>query len=248
MRHGSSAGEIFRARSRALVTWNDRVWYLTTDRGRLELAAVALSGEQRSDTRVVRGTTDAHLAILAARRRLRLRCRWWIPSRWRRRSTEFPGPPDPGAVSDWQTVQLAELSDGSIVVIDDKRVRWIYEPELTRWREPSSDLAQHDIRSITVSPDGAYLIAGSPPQISLMVASNRLEPVRSELGPECRTPALYPNDLGVVVVGCGTATLIDGTGSYSIAVPAGTSIVHGPRGRPLAIRTDTGELSLLQLT
>jgi hypothetical protein len=50
-----------------LVSWNDRVWYLTTDHGRVELASVALSGEQRSDTRSVSGATDAKFAVLAAR-------------------------------------------------------------------------------------------------------------------------------------------------------------------------------------
>ena len=68
--------------------------------------------------------------------------------------SEFPGPPDRRAISDWSTAQLAELTDGSIVVVDGQRLRWIFEPDLARWREPASDLAQREIRSMAASDDG----------------------------------------------------------------------------------------------
>src|SRR6185436_8227214 len=88
------------AKSR-LVAWNDRVWYLTSDRGRLELASVALSDEQRSDTRVVIGTTDASVAILAARDAIYV---FGADGGFRvdrdGAYSEFPGPPDRRAVSD----------------------------------------------------------------------------------------------------------------------------------------------------
>ena len=230
-----------------LVTWNDRVWYLTNDRGRLELASVALSGDRRSDTRAVSGATDASFGIMAARDALYV---FGTEGGFRVDRdglyTEFPGPPDSRAVSDWSTAQLAELGDGTIVVADDKRVQWIYEPDLAHWRVPSSGVQPRDIRSISVANDGAYLIAGSPPQALRLAASNRLEPLSTAPIIGCDAPELYPNDLGLVSVGCGKATLIDGAENQSVDVPAGTLVVHGPRGRPLVIRSDTGELLLLQ--
>ena len=236
------------AKSR-LVSWNDRVWYLTNDRGRLELASVALSDEQRSDTRVLDGATDASLAIFAARDAVYV---FGADGGFRMdrdaKYSEFPGPPDRRAVSDWSTAQLAQLSDGAIVVIDGQRLRWIYEPDLAHWREPTKDLGQREIRAIAASDDGAYLLAGSPSQILRLSAANRVEPVNSKLSAGCDTAALYPTDFGLVSVGCGTITLADGTGTRTIDVPAETSIVHGPRGRPLALRADARELYLLEFT
>ncbi|MEO5842750.1 MAG: hypothetical protein ABIQ73_16760 [Acidimicrobiales bacterium] len=232
-----------------LVSWNDRAWYLTTDRGSLELASVALSDEQRADTRVLSGATDASLAIFAARDAV------YVfgadgGSRLDRdgKFSEFPGPPDRRAVSDWSTAQLAELSDGAIVVVDGNRLRWIYEPDLTRWREPASDLGQRQIRSMAPSDDGTYLLAGSPSQILRLVAANRVEPVTSQLDTDCNTAALYATDFGLALAGCGTITLADGKKKHAIDVPAGTSIARGPRGRPLAIRTDAAEVYLLEFT
>jgi hypothetical protein len=162
--------------------------------------------------------------------------------------SEFPGPPDRRAVSDWSTAQLAELSDGAIVVVDGQRLRWIYEPDLVRWREPAKDLGQREIRSMVPSDDGAYLIAGSPTEILRLVAANRVEPVSSKLRAGCDTAALYPTDLGLALVSCGTITLADAAGTHSVAVPAGTTIVRGPRGRPLAVRADAAEVYLLDFT
>ena len=151
-----------RARSR-LVAWNDRVWYLTNDRGGLELASVALSDEQRSDTRVLDGATDATLAIFAARDAVYV---FGADGGFRMdrdaKYSEFPGPPDRRAVSDWSTAQLAELSDGTIVVVDGQHLRWIYEPDLAHWREPTKDLGQREIRAMAPSDDGAYLLTTRP--------------------------------------------------------------------------------------
>jgi hypothetical protein len=236
------------ARSR-LVSWNDRVWYLTNDHGRLELATVALSGEQRADTRAVSGATDASLAILAARNAIFV---FGAEGGFRIDRdgvySEFPGAPNRQAVPDWSTARLAELDDGTVVVTDADHLSWIFEPDLARWREPPTDLEPSDVRSITVSTDGVYIVAGTPPKGQRLVASNRLEAVNAALDSNCNTSALYPSDLGIVTVGCGRATLADGTEVHRIDVPAGTSIVHGPRGRPLAIRSDSGALSLLQFT
>ena len=236
------------ARSR-LVSWNDRVWYLSNDHGRLELASVALSGEQRADTRAVGGATDAGLAIMAARDAIFV---FGAEGGFRVDRdgvySEFPGAPNRQSVPDWSAVQLAELEDGTIVVADDQHLRWIFEPDLSRWREPPTDLEPPDVRSITVSNDGAYIVSGSPTRAVRLIASNRIEPVSVSLDSKCTAAALYPSDLGIVTVGCGKATLADSTRAHTVDVPAGTSIMHGPRGRPLAIRADKGELSLLQLT
>jgi hypothetical protein len=236
-----------RAKSR-LVSWNDRVWYLTTDRGSLELASVALSDEQRADTLVLSGATDARFAIFAARDAV------YVfgadgGSRLDRdgKYTDVPGPPD-RRVSDWSTAQLAELSDGAIVVVDGNRVRWIYEPTITRWREPAPDLGQRDIRSMVPSDDGTYLLARSPSQLLRLVAANRSEPVSSRLDTDCNPAALYATDLGLALVGCGVISLANVNGRQTIDVPPGTSIVRGPRGRPLAVRTDGAEVYLLELT
>ena len=236
------------AKSR-LVAWNDRVWYLTNDRGRLELASVALSDEQRSDTRVVIGTTDASVAILAARDAIYV---FGADGGFRvdrdGAYSEFPGPPDRRAVSDWSTAQLVELGDGAIVVVDGKRLRWIYEPDLAHWREPAKDLGQREIRSMALGDDGAYLLAGAPTEILRLVAANSVEAVSSKLGAGCDTASLYPTDLGLVLVSCGTALFADAAGTHSVDVPAGTSIVRGPRGRPLAVRADAAEVYLLDFT
>jgi hypothetical protein len=230
-----------------LVSWNDRVWYLTTDHGRLELASVALSGEQRADTRSVSGATDANFAVLAARDALYV---FGAEGGFRIDAdgvyAEFPGPPDRQAVADWSTAQLAELADGTIVVSDDQHLRWIFEADLSFWRQPSGDLSQRDIRSITVSSDSAYLVADSPPSAFRLVASNRLDPVSAPLDAKCDTQLLFPSDLGIVTVGCATVSVAFGTATQKTDVPAGTRVVHGPRGRPLAIRSGNGELSLLQ--
>jgi hypothetical protein len=236
------------AKSR-LVAWNDRVWYLTNDRGRLELASVALSDEQRSDTRVLAGATDASFAIFAARDAVYV---FGEDGGFRvdrdAKYSEFPGPPDRGAVSDWATAQLAELSDGAIVVVHGQHLRWIYEPDLAHWREPTKELGQREIRSMAASDDGTYLFASSPSEILRLVASNRVEPVNSKLRAGCNTAALYPTDLGLVLVSCGTITLADAAGTHSVAVPTGTSIVRGPRGRPLALRAEASEVYLLEFT
>ncbi|HUP72835.1 MAG TPA: hypothetical protein VM282_07290 [Acidimicrobiales bacterium] len=236
------------AKSR-LVSWNDRVWYLTNDRGRLELASVALSDEHRSDTRTVSGATDASLAIVAARDAIYV---FGTDGGFRidrdGEYFEFPGPPDRRAVSDWSTAELVELSDGSIVVVDGQRLRWIFEPDLARWREPAGDLGQREIRSMAASDDGAYLLAGSPSQILRLVAANSFAPVSSPLGPGCDTASLYPTDLGLALVSCGTVILVDDAGTHSVVAPEGTTIVRGPRGRPLAVRRDAGEVYLLEFT
>ena len=236
------------AKSR-LVSWNDRVWYLTNDRGRLELVSVALSDFQRSDTRAVSGAPDAKLGILAARDAVYVfgdegGFRIDLDGGY----TEFPGPPGRGVVSDWSNAQLAELSDGSIVVVDGRRLRWIFEPDLLRWRPPPDELGQREIRSMAASDDGAYLYAGSPNEILRLVASNRLEPVSSRLGSGCDSASLYPTDVGLVLVSCGTVTLVDGDGTHSALAPEGTTIVRGPRGRPLAVRRQPGDLYLLEFT
>ena len=236
------------AKSR-LVTWNDRVWYLTNDRGQLELASVALSDEQRSDTRVLVGATDGSPTVFAARDAVYV---FGADGGFRidrdAKYSEFPGPPDRRAVSDWSTAQLAELSDGAIVVVDGQRLRWIYEPDLAHWREPAKELGNREIRSMAPSDDGAYLLAGAPTEILRLTAANRVEPVDSKLRAGCNTAALYPTDLGLVLVSCGTITLADSTGTRTIDVPAGTSIVRGPRGRPLAVRADAAEVYLLEFT
>jgi hypothetical protein len=232
-----------------LVSWNDRVWYLTNDPGRLELASVALSDDHRSDTRAVSGATDASWAIVAARDAVYV---FGADGGFRidrdGEYSEFPGPPDRRAVADWSTAELVELSDGSIVVVDGQRLRWIFEPDLARWREPASDLGQLEIRSMTASDDGAYLLAGSPTQLLRLVAANSLEPVNSPLGSGCDTATLYPTDIGLVFVGCGTVTLVGDAGTHSVVAPEGTIIVRGPRGRPLAVRRDAGEVALLEFT
>ncbi|MEO8696260.1 MAG: hypothetical protein ABI658_22275 [Acidimicrobiales bacterium] len=232
-----------------LVSWNDRAWYLTTDRGSLELASVALSDDQRADTLVLRGPTDASVSIFAARDAV------YVfgaegGSRLDRdgKYSEFPGPPDRRAVSDWSSAQLAELSDGAIVVVAGNRLRWIYEPDVTRWREPTNDLGQREIRSMAPSDDGTYLLAGSPSQLLRLDAANLVEPVTSQLDTKCKSAALYATDLGLAVVGCGEINLADGNETHSIDVPAGTSIVRGPRGRPLAVRSDGAEVSLMEFT
>ena len=234
------------ARSR-LVSWNDRVWYLTTDHGRVELASVALSGEQRSDTRSVRGATDAKFAVLGARDALFV---FGVDGGFRVDAdgiyTEFPGPPDRQAVGDWSTAQLAQLADGTIVVSDDQHLRWIFEPDLSLWRPLPTDIGQRDIRTISVSSDSAYLVADSPPSALRLVASNRVEPVTAPLDAKCNLQSLYPSDLGIVAVGCGRASVVAGAVTQTVDVPAGTRVAHGPRGRPLTIRSDNGELALLQ--
>ena len=50
------------------------------------------------------------------------------------------------------------------------------------------------------------------------------------------------------MVSCGTVTLVDGAATHSAVAPEGTTIVRGPRGRPLAVRRDVGEVYLLDLT
>ena len=159
------------ARSR-LVSWNDRVWYLTNDRGGLELVSVALSAEPRSDTRAVSGDAAAGYAIVAARDAVYV---FGAGGGFRVDRdgvyTEFLGPPDSRAVTDWSTERLAELGDGTIVVTDGNHLDWIYEPDLSRWRDPPSEVQPRDIRSITVDRDGAYLIAGSPPEALPTLAS-----------------------------------------------------------------------------
>jgi hypothetical protein len=101
---------------------------------------------------------------------------------------------------------------------------------------------------MTASDDGAYLLAGSPTQLLRLVAANSLEPVNSPLGSGCDTATLYPTDIGLVFVGCGTVTLVGDAGTHSVVAPEGTVIVRGPRGRPLAVRRDAGEVYLLEFT
>jgi hypothetical protein len=229
-----------------VVSWNDRVWYLTNDRGHLELVSIALSAEVRSDTRAVTGDGAAGYAVVAARDAIYV---FGADGGFRVDRdglySDFPGPPDRRAVTDWSTERLAELGDGTIVVADDDHLQWIYEPDLARWHDPPSGVQPRDIRSVSVASDGAYLIAGVPPEALRLAASNRLEPLSTALITGCETPELYPSDLGILTVGCGKATLVDAE-NQSVDVPAGTVVVHGPRGRPVAIRSDTGELLMLQ--
>ena len=233
------------AKSR-LVSWSDRVWYLTTDRGRLELASVALSGEQRSDTRAVTGSTDTPFAIVAARDGVYV---FGTDGGFRvdRNGiySSLPGPPSRDAVADWSRARLAELDDGSIAVSSDDRVQWVFEPDVVRWREPSSVVSDLDIRSASVASDGLYLVVATPPQVVRVAAVNRVEPFAAPLSPECADTAIYSTDLGPMAVGCGKARVVEAGTTRSIDVPAKTSLISGPRGRPLAVTGD-GELSLLQ--
>jgi hypothetical protein len=232
------------AKSR-IVSWNDRVWYLTTDRGRLEIASVTLSGERRSDTRVVSGATDASFAIVdggtavyvfgeSGGFRIDLEGIY----------AEVPAPPR-GVITDWSKAIVAELDDGSIAVVFDNQVRMIFTPDIAQWREPSSEVAPKDARSITVTSDGLVLVAGTPAQAYRVTAANHLEPVAAAAA-GCDAPALYTSDVGAITVGCGKATLVEGEHTRRIDIPPGTSVVSGPRGRPLAIGAQKGEVWLLQ--
>ena len=166
-------------------------------------------------------------------------CSWVI-------TKTVPGPPAGVAITDWSRTQLAELDDGAIAVSYDQRVRWIFEPDVALWREPPNDVTQLDVRSISAAGDGLYLVAGSPPQVVRMADVNRVEPVTAPLSPECAAPAVFATDVGPMAVGCGKVRVVEAGTTREIDVPAGTSIVTGPRGRPPAVATTNGELSLLQ--
>jgi hypothetical protein len=233
------------AKSR-LVSWNDRVWYLTTDRGRLDIASVTLSGERRSDTRAVSGATDSSFAIIDTRAAVYVfdeggGFRIDLDGVY----AEVPAPPR-RVVADWSKALVAELDDGSIVVAFDEHVQWIFTPDLAQWREPSSEITRDDTRSIYVNRDGLRVVAGTPPQAYRVVASNRLEPVAAPTAADCSAPAVYDSDIGPVVVGCGKATFAEGERTRRVDVPTGASVVSGPRGRPLALAAARGELWLLQ--
>jgi hypothetical protein len=234
------------AKSR-VVSWNDRAWYLTTDRGRLDMVSVALSGDQRSEQRSVTGSIDATWAIVAVRNGVYV---FGAEGGFRidrlTNLTPVIGPPTRDAVADWSNAQVAELDDGSIAVSFDGRVRWIFEPDVGRWREPSIEVTQLDIRSVSATNDGLYVVAGSPAQALRVVALNHVEPVTAPLPSDCAAPRLFVTDVGPMTVGCGKLRLIDGERTRDIDVPAGTSIITGPRGRPLAVGATNGELSLLQ--
>ena len=233
------------AKSR-LVSWNDRVWYLTTDRGRLELASVALSGEQRADTRAVTGATDTPFAIVAARDGVYV---FGADGGFRvdREGiyTSLPAPPLRDAVPDWSQARIAALDDGSIALTTGNRVRWVFEPDVAQWREPTTTVSDLDIRSVSVASDGLYLVVGAPPQVVRVAALNRVEPVATPLSPECAASTVYVTDVGPMAVGCGKARMVEAGTTREIDVPSGTSVLRGPRGRPLAVASN-GELSLLQ--
>jgi hypothetical protein len=234
------------AKSR-LVVWNDRVWYLTADRGPLDIASVTLSGERRVDARVVSGATDASFAIVDTRTAIYVfgeegGFRIDLDGVY----AEVPAPPRSDSDADWSKAVVAELDDQTIAIAFDQRVRWIFTPELAQWREPSSDITPEDTRSVFVSRDGLRVVAGTPPRAYHVVASNRLEPVDAPTAANCDAPAVYDSDLGPVVVGCGKATVTDGKRTRRLEVPAGASVVSGPRGRPLAVAATRGELWLLQ--
>lgn len=229
-----------------VVEWNDRAWYLTTDRGRLDMVSVTLSGDPRTDSRSVAGSTDASWAIVAARNGVYVfgaESGFFVD----RLGNYHPivGPPSRDAVADWSRAAAAELVDGSIAVVADNRVRLIYEPEVARWREPADELTQLDIRSVSVASEGLSVVAGSPPQAFRIVALNRVERLAAPLASDCATTAVFVTDVGPMAAGCGKVRVTDGAKTREIDMPANASIVSGPRGRPLAVATN-GELSLLR--
>jgi hypothetical protein len=234
------------AKSR-LVSWNDRVWYLTTDRGQLEIASVALSGDRRSDTRVVAGATDEPLALVAARTAI-----YTLSEHGGFRIdgdgiyADVPPPPTSPAIADWSKAIVAELDDGTIAIASENELRLLYEPDVRQWREPSAGLAPAEILTITVTSEGLLFVAGTPPRAHRLSASNRLDALEAPLDANCTAPSVYTSDLGAIAVGCGTAVWKHGDQTRRVDVPAGTSIVAGPRGRPLAIAAAKGEISLLR--